>query len=94
MMLLRRLKEFDISLPADSTDPEKVIELLDEIGSPATVGISGNRFFGFVIGGSLPATVAASWLSTAWDQNAGLFAGSPVGTVLEEVSLKWLIGNF
>jgi glutamate/tyrosine decarboxylase-like PLP-dependent enzyme len=71
-----------------------MLEILDEIGSPATIGISGRRFFGFVIGGSLPATVAASWLSTAWDQNAGLFVGSPVGVVLEEVCLKWLIEIF
>ena len=91
---LERLKEFDIPLPDKPINPEKVIKMLDEIGSPATVGISGNRFFGFVIGGSLPATVAASWLSTAWDQNAGLFVGSPVGTVLEEVSLKWLLEIF
>ncbi len=91
---LERLKEFDIPLQNESINPEKIIEMLDEIGSPATIGISGNRFFGFVIGGSLPATVAASWLSTAWDQNAGLFAGSPIGTVLEEVSLKWLLEIF
>ncbi len=91
---IERLQEFDFPLPNDSTNPEKVIEMLDEIGSPATIGISGNRFFGFVIGGSLPAAVAANWLSTAWDQNAGLFIGSPIGTVLEEISLKWLLEIF
>ena len=68
--------------------------MLDDIGSPATIGISGGRFFGFVIGGSLPASVAASWLSTVWDQNAGLFVGSPIGVVLEEVCLKWLLQIF
>src|SRR5690606_4436361 len=87
---LERLKELDFELPDNPTSPEKVLEILDEIGSPATIGISGKRFFGFVIGGSLPATVAANWLSTAWDQNAGLFVGSPIGVVLEEISLKWL----
>ncbi len=91
---IERLKEFDISFPDNPVNPGKVIEMLDEIGSPATVGISGGRFFGFVIGGSLPASVAAGWLSTAWDQNAGLFAGSPVGVVLEEVCLKWLLEIF
>ena len=91
---IERLKEFDTPFPDNPIEPEKVIDMLDKIGSPATIGISGNRFFGFVIGGSLPATVAASWLSTAWDQNAGLFVGSPVGTVLEEVSLKWLLEIF
>jgi glutamate/tyrosine decarboxylase-like PLP-dependent enzyme len=91
---IKRLKEFEIPFPDISTDPKKVIERLDEVGSPATIGISGSRFFGFVIGGSLPAALAASWLSTAWDQNAGLFIGSPVGTVLEEVCLKWLLEIF
>ena len=91
---IERLKEFDIPFPDNPVNPLKVIEFLDEIGSPATIGISGGRFFGFVIGGSLPATVAANWLSTAWDQNAGLFVGSPIGVVLEEICLKWLLQIF
>lgn len=91
---IERLKEFDMPFPDNPIDPGNVIKMLDEIGSPATIGISGGRFFGFVIGGSLPASVAANWLSTTWDQNAGLFAGSPVGVVLEEISLKWLLQIF
>ena len=47
------------------------LALLDEIASPATVATSGGRYFGFVIGSSLPATLAANWLAGAWDQNAG-----------------------
>jgi glutamate/tyrosine decarboxylase-like PLP-dependent enzyme len=89
-----RLKEFDIPIPDNPVNPDNIIKMLDEIGSPATIGISGGRFFGFVIGGSLPVSVAASWLSTAWDQNAGLFVGSPIGVVLEEVCLKWLLQIF
>jgi glutamate/tyrosine decarboxylase-like PLP-dependent enzyme len=88
---LENLKNFDIQLPENPVNEKNVLELLDKFGSPATVGISGPRFFGFVIGGSLPATVAANWLSTAWDQNAGLFVGSPVGAYLESVSLKWML---
>jgi glutamate/tyrosine decarboxylase-like PLP-dependent enzyme len=91
---LKLLEKLDFPLRDESTDPEEIIKLLNKVGSNATVGISGGRFFGFVIGGSLPVTVAASWLNTVWDQNAGLFAGSPIGTVLEEVSLKWLLDIF
>lgn len=91
---IERLNKLEFELPDDPTSSEKVLEILDEIGSPATIGISGKRFFGFVIGGSLPASIAASWLSTAWDQNAGLFVGSPIGVVLEEIALKWLLKIF
>ena len=51
---------------------------------------AGGRFFGFVIGGSLPVTVAASWLATTWDQNAGLVVTSPVSATLENVALRWV----
>ncbi len=71
--------------------PADVIAMLDDLGSPATMGIAGPRFFGFVIGGSLPTALAANWLATAWDQNAGLFAATPISALLEEVSLTWLL---
>ena len=58
-------------LPERGLAAERVLALLDEAGSPATLATAGPRFFGFVIGGSLPATVAANVLATAWDQNAG-----------------------
>jgi glutamate/tyrosine decarboxylase-like PLP-dependent enzyme len=67
------------------------LEALDRIGSPATMGMAGRRYFGFVIGDSLPAALAANWLAGAWDQCPGLFLASPIGTILEEVSLKWLL---
>lgn len=78
------------ALPELGEDPSDVLALLDEVGSPATMASAGPRYFGFVIGGSLPATVAASWLATAWDQNAGLVAASPVSAALEEITLSWL----
>lgn len=59
-------------LPAEGRSDEAVLALLDDIGSPATMGMAGPRFFGFVIGGSLPVTVATNWLSTAWDQNVAM----------------------
>jgi glutamate/tyrosine decarboxylase-like PLP-dependent enzyme len=78
-------------LPAQGRDPKAVLRMLDEIGSPATTASTGGRLFGGVIGGALPATVAAHWLAAAWDQNACLFDFSPVGAYLEEVVLGWLL---
>jgi glutamate/tyrosine decarboxylase-like PLP-dependent enzyme len=88
---VRALERFLESVPERPSAPEEVLRLLDEYGSPATMGISGPRFFGFVIGGSVPAALGANWLASAWDQNAGLFAATPISAVLEEVSLAWLL---
>jgi len=88
---LSALAELDEPLPELPMQPACVLQTLDRIGSPATTGMAGRRYFGFVIGGSLPAALAANWLAGAWDQCPGLFAASPIGTVLEEVSLGWLL---
>jgi glutamate/tyrosine decarboxylase-like PLP-dependent enzyme len=88
---LAALSRFDEALPDVPQDPAGVIALLDEVGSPATTATAGPRFFGFVIGGSLPVTVAASWLATAWDQNAGAYVASPVAATLEHVAQGWLV---
>jgi len=71
-----------------------VVEILDRIGSPATVASAGGRYFGFVVGGSLPAALAANWLAGAWDQNALCSTTSPVAARLEEISLRWLLELF
>jgi glutamate/tyrosine decarboxylase-like PLP-dependent enzyme len=88
---LEELARLDGDLPARPGDPGETIALLDEVGSPATVATAGPRFFGFVIGGSLPVAVAANWLATAWDQNAGLAAASPVAARLEAIAGRWLL---
>lgn len=88
---IANLWRFDELLPEAPTDPEEVVALLDEIGSPATMATAGSRYFGFVVGGSLPATVAANWLATVWDQNAGVVALSPIAAKLEEVAMHWLL---
>jgi glutamate/tyrosine decarboxylase-like PLP-dependent enzyme len=88
---VRDLAQFHEPLPEGPTAPQEVIRMLDEVGSPATMGIAGPRFFGFVIGGALPAALGANWLASAWDQNTGLFAATPISATLEEVSLRWLL---
>jgi glutamate/tyrosine decarboxylase-like PLP-dependent enzyme len=79
------------NLPASSEDPHKVLALLDRAGSPATMAVMGRRFFGGVIGGSLPVTLGAHWIADAWDQNACLYNISPIGARIEEIALGWLL---
>jgi Glutamate decarboxylase and related PLP-dependent proteins len=91
---LEKLPALGGPMPESGDDPRAIIQLLDEIGSPATIASTAGRFFGGVIGGALPATVAAHWLVDAWDQNACLFDFAPVVAYLEDVVLGWLLDFF
>ena len=88
---LRALEE---PMPDSPSQANEVLARLDELVSPATMAMAGPRFFGFVIGGSLPVALAANWLAGAWDQNAGLNASTPGVARLEEVVLRWLVDIF
>ena len=85
-----RLEHLAQPLPDEPTDPRDVLALLDEYGSPATVASTGGRYFGFVTGGTLPASLAANWLAAAWDQNCTFRVMSPIGSRLEEIASDWL----
>jgi glutamate/tyrosine decarboxylase-like PLP-dependent enzyme len=78
-------------LPAAPQPAGQTLRELDELGSPATLGMNGGRFFGFVIGAALPVSIASNWLTTAWDQNAALHASSPGVAAFESVALDWLL---
>lgn len=84
------LDGFDFDLPLGTTEPAKVMNLLHKLGSPGTVATAGGRYFGFVIGSTLPVALAAHCLAGAWDQCAGLKVLSPVGEKLELVAGNWL----
>ena len=79
-------------LPAEGTDASSVIDFLAATAEPGLMAIGSGRFFGWVMGGTLPAGLAADWLVSAWDQNAGMRAPTPAVAALEEVAAEWLLG--
>ena len=78
-------------LPEEPLDPGQVVVELAEHAEPGVVATGSGRYFGFVIGGGLPAALAADWLTSAWDQNAGLYAGGPSASIVEQVTRDWLL---
>ena len=88
---VQALTAFDETLNDDPRDAAGVLAELDERVSVATTATAGPRFFGYVIGGTLPAALAANWLAGAWDQNASLESIAPGVARLEAVALAWLV---
>src|SRR4051812_40495927 len=78
-------------LPADGLDPAAVVDLLATTADAGLMAIRSGRFFGWVMGGTLPAALAADWLVSAWDQNAGMRQATPAVAALEEVAGDWLL---
>ena len=88
---IRALQQFNEPLGDQPISPEEILEILNTLGSPATVKMTGGRYFGFVNGGILPAALLAKLLATIWDQNACMYIMSPTAAILEEISSAWLI---
>jgi glutamate/tyrosine decarboxylase-like PLP-dependent enzyme len=88
------LASLRMPLTDEGEAPAAVIDSLADAGEEGTLATAGPRFFGFVIGGTLPVGLAADWLTSAWDQNAGLYVTSPIASVVEDVAREWLLELF
>lgn len=91
---IENVQQFIEPLPDKGTTDLDVVAQLDDIGTPATVTMTGPRYFGFVIGGSMPVTVASNWLTAAWDQNVGMHEVTPATSTLEQVAMSWMTDLF
>ena len=91
---IANLSRLEGSMPGSPGDAMETLRILDEVCSPATMAMAGPRFFGFVIGGSLPVTLAANWLAGAWDQNSAFHVVTPATAKLEHIALNWLVELF
>ncbi|MGH2922680.1 MAG: pyridoxal phosphate-dependent decarboxylase family protein [Solirubrobacterales bacterium] len=84
-------RSLDGELPEAGEDPATVVEELAEAAEPGLIALSSPRYFGFVVGGAMPAALGADWLATAWDQIGSLYVCGPSASVAEEVAGKWVL---
>src|SRR5262249_41693198 len=77
--------------PENGEDGARVIAALARAADPGLMAIPGARFFGWVMGASHEVGVAADWLTSAWGQNAGLYAGTPAAAIAEKIAARWLL---
>ncbi|MGJ0388234.1 pyridoxal phosphate-dependent decarboxylase family protein [Microbacterium sp. CGR1] len=89
--LAEMLEAFGGPLPAEGMSAEEVVDRIVSRADPGLVAIPGGRFFGFVIGGTHPAALAADWLVSAWDQNSGSALLTPTTVALERVAGRWML---
>ena len=85
------LAAFGGPLPDGPTPPEDVVDMLAALSEPGLMAMQSGRFFGWVMGGTLPAALAADWLVSAWDQNTGMRYATPATATAEEAAAGWLL---
>ena len=85
------LQAFDGPMPESGADPVAVLDQLATTADPGLAGTAGPRFFGFVIGGHLPAALGADVLTSTWDQNAGINSLTPAAAAIEVVAGRWVV---
>jgi glutamate/tyrosine decarboxylase-like PLP-dependent enzyme len=88
------LAAINVPLSDDGEDPGAVLDALAGGIERGLIASAGPRYYGFVIGGSLPVALAADWMTSAWDQNCGIYATSPAASVVEDVVREWLLELF
>jgi glutamate/tyrosine decarboxylase-like PLP-dependent enzyme len=85
------LSAIDRRVPEGPSDATQVVRDLARAAEPGLTAMPSGRFFGWVIGGAVPAALAADWLTSAWDQNAGSHEGTPAAAAFEQVALRWVL---
>ena len=83
--------DFDTPLPHEGADAAAIVDRLAALSEPGLMAIGSGRFFGWVMGGTLPAALAADWLASAWDQNAAMRFATPATAAIEQVTGRWIL---